>query len=160
MWPLPETPIQAIEDFDERIIAESLVRHESRVAGVSRATLQALLLKAIYRGGVDSLPGLSQTLKLPSHVIGTLIEEAIDQKLLKVTGATARITLPVLTYSLTPSGRSAAIEALEKNGYIGPAPVSLSAYSERAKNQKLAHAREALGALVEIGRALEGDGDE
>src|ERR1041385_8231532 len=110
--------------------------------GVSRATLHALLLKAIYRGGVDSLPGLSETLKLPSHVIGTLIEEAIDQKLLKVTGAAARITLPVLTYSLTAAGRSAAIEALEKNGYIGPAPVALSAYSERAKRQKLAHARD------------------
>ncbi len=110
--------------------------------GVSRATLHALLLKAIFRGGVDSLPGLSQTLKLPSHVIGTLIEEAIDQKLLKVTGATARITLPVLTYSLTSAGRAAAIEALEKNGYIGPAPVALSAYSERAKRQKLAHAKD------------------
>ena len=77
--------------------------------GVSRSTLHSLLLKALYRGGVDSLPGLGQTLRLPSHVISTLIEEAIEQKLLKVTGATARITLPVLTYSLTASGRLAAI---------------------------------------------------
>lgn len=110
--------------------------------GVSRSTLHALLLKALYRGGVDSLPGLSQTLKLPSHVVGTLIEEALELKLLKVTGAAARITLPVLTYSLTAAGRSAAMEALEKNGYIGPAPVSLAAYTERAKRQKLAHARD------------------
>src|SRR5881394_2392557 len=65
--------------------------------GISRSTLHALVLKALYRGGVDSLPGLSELLKLPSHVIGTLVEEAIDLKLLKVTGATARSTLPVLT---------------------------------------------------------------
>jgi hypothetical protein len=110
--------------------------------GVSRSTLHGLLLKALYRGGVDSLPGLGQTLRLPSHVIGTLIEEAIEQKLLKVTGATARITLPVLTYSLTPAGRLAAIEALEKCNYIGPAPVSLLAYTERARRQKLSHARD------------------
>ncbi len=109
---------------------------------VSRATLHGLLLKALYRGGVDSLPGLSQTLKLPSHVVGTLIDEALELKLLKVTGAAARITLPVLTYSLTAAGRSAAMEALEKNSYIGPAPVSLAAYTERAKRQKLAHARD------------------
>jgi len=123
--------------------------------GVSRSTLHALVLKAIYRGGVDSLPGLSEMLKLPSHVIGTLVEEAIEQKLLKVTGATARSTLPVLTYSLTQAGRLASIEALEKNQYIGPAPVSLSAYTERARRQKLSHARdedtrvkEVLGDLV------------
>ncbi len=110
--------------------------------GVSGPVLHALLLKAIYRGGVDSLPGLSDTLRLPSHVVGTLIEEAIEQKLLKVTGATARITLPVLTYSLTSAGRLAAIEALEKNQYIGPAPVSLAAYTERAKRQRMSHARD------------------
>jgi hypothetical protein len=115
--------------------------------GVARSTLHGLLLKALYRGGVDSLPGLSQTLKLPSHVIGTLIEEAIEQKLLKVTGATARITLPVLTYSLTAAGRLAAIEATEKSSYIGPAPVSLAAYTERAKRQKLAHARDEVARL-------------
>src|SRR5215475_607378 len=34
--------------------------------GVSRATLHGLLLKALYRGGVDNVPGLSGTLKLPS----------------------------------------------------------------------------------------------
>ena len=64
--------------------------------GISRSTLHALVLKALYRGGVDSLPGLSEMMKLPSHVVGTLVEEAIEQKLLKVTGATARSTLPVL----------------------------------------------------------------
>jgi energy-coupling factor transporter ATP-binding protein EcfA2 len=123
--------------------------------GVTRSTLHALLLKALYRGGVDSLPGLGETLKLPSHVVGTLIEEAIEHKLLKVTGATARGTLPVLTYSLTPSGRLSAIEALERNQYIGPAPVTLSAYTERAARQRLSHARDeatqikdALGDLV------------
>src|ERR1700741_2419894 len=105
--------------------------------GVTRSTLHALLLKALYRGGVDSLPGLGETLKRPSHVVGTLIEEAVEHKLLKVTGATARSTLPVLTYSLTPAGRLAAIEALEKNQYIGPAPVGLSAYTARAKRQTL-----------------------
>ena len=123
--------------------------------GVTRSTLHALVLKALYRGGVDSLPGLSETLKLPSHVVGLLVEEAIGHKLLKVTGATARSTLPVLTYSLTPSGRAAAIDALEKNQYIGPAPVALAAYTERAKRQKFSHTRnddtrvkEVLGDLV------------
>jgi len=117
--------------------------------GVTRSTLHALLLKALYRGGVDSLPGLGETLKLPSHVVGTLIEEAVEHKLLKVTGATARSTLPVLTYSLTPAGRLAAIEALDKNQYIGPAPVGLSAYTERAKRQTLSHARDEVTRIKE-----------
>jgi hypothetical protein len=105
--------------------------------GVSRSTLQALLLKGIYRGGVDSLPGLVELLKLPSHVIGWLLEEAIEQKLLKVTGASGRGTIPVLTYSLTAGGRGAVSEAIEKNRYIGPAPVSLQAYAERVQRQRL-----------------------
>ena len=117
--------------------------------GVSRATLHALLLKALYRGGIDNVPGLSGTLRLPSHVVGTLTEEALEQKLIKVTGAHARSTLPVLTYSLTPAGRGAAVEALEKNTYIGPAPVSLSAYTERAKRQKLSHARDEVARIRE-----------
>jgi hypothetical protein len=111
-------------------------------SGVSRSTLHALLLKAIYRGGVDSVPGLSETLRLPSHIVGTLVEEAIEHKLLKVTGAASRTAMPVLTYSLTAAGRVAAMEALEKNQYIGPAPVSLAAYTERAKRQTLSHARD------------------
>ena len=63
--------------------------------GVTRSTLHALVLKGLYRGGVDSLPGLSEMLKLPSHVVGILVEEAIERKLLKVTGAAERSTLPV-----------------------------------------------------------------
>ena len=123
--------------------------------GVTRATLQALLLKAIYRGGVDSQPGLVELLKLPSHIIGALLEEAIEQKLLKVTGASGRSTIPVLTYSLTSTGRGAVAEAMEKNHYIGPAPVSLHAYSDRVRRQHLSgdkgepgRIREALSDLV------------
>ncbi len=123
--------------------------------GVTRATLHALLLKALYRGGVDSLPGLVELIKLPSHIIAGLIDEAIEQKLLKVTGAHGRSTIPVLTYSLTPAGRGAVAEAMEKNTYIGPAPVSLGAYTDRVSRQKVSgergdpnRIREALADLV------------
>lgn len=89
------------------------------VTGVSHSTLFSLLLKALHGGRAENLPELVQLLKLPSHIISGLVDEAIALDLLKVTGAAGDSALPILTYSLTIAGRTAAAEALERNGYIG-----------------------------------------
>jgi predicted ATPase with chaperone activity len=104
--------------------------------GVSPALLLALLLKALQRG-VDDLPGLVDLLRLPGHVVTALLDEAVARKLVKVSGAEARSTIPVLNYALTPAGRTAAAEAAERNGYLGPAPVGLEAYAGQMRRQAL-----------------------
>ena len=111
------------------------------VTGVSHSTLFSLLLKALHGGRAENLPELVQLLKLPSHIISGLVDEAIALDLLKVTGAAGDSALPILTYSLTIAGRTAAAEALERNGYIGPAPVGLQAYRNRVKALALRNER-------------------
>jgi hypothetical protein len=106
--------------------------------GVSPAMLLALLLKGLLRG-IDDLPGLVDLLRLPGHVVTALLDEAVARKLVKVAGAEARSTIPVLNYALTAAGRSAAAEAAERNGYLGPAPVGLEAYAGQIRRQALAN---------------------
>src|SRR4051812_10175364 len=78
--------------------------------GVSAAMLQTLLLKALHRG-VHELPGLVELLRLPGHVLTALLDEAVARKLIKVSGASERSTIPMLDYALTAAGRGAAAEA-------------------------------------------------
>src|SRR5262249_21948500 len=100
--------------------------------GVSEALLLALLLKALQRGIAD-LPGLVDLLRLPGHVVTALLDQAIARKLVRITGAEARSAILVLTYSLTPAGRAAAVEAAGRSRYLGPAPVGLAAYADQMR---------------------------
>jgi energy-coupling factor transporter ATP-binding protein EcfA2 len=76
-------------------------------------------------------------LRLPNAVVGDMLHEATEQNLLKVTGSRARTTLPVLSYSLTATGRAAVEEAWQRDRYLGPAPVSLKAFINRVNQQRL-----------------------
>jgi hypothetical protein len=105
--------------------------------GINTSTLDALLLKGMHYAGVDTVPELVDLLRLPSAVVSSLLQQAVEQGHIKVTGSDSRAALPVLSYSLTPSGRMAALAAWERNRYVGPAPVSLQAFSERILRQRL-----------------------
>ena len=109
--------------------------------GIGRRELLALLLKALHGGGADNIPALGGLLKLPSSVLGSLVDEAIEQKLLKVTGSNGRSTMPVLTYSLTETGRTAVGEAVGRCKYVGPAPVALQSYIDQINRQRLRNER-------------------
>jgi len=106
---------------------------------ITRSTLVAMLLKALHRAGADNTPALAELLCLPGNVVVNLVEEAVERKLLKVTGSNRRGAIPVLTYSLTGAGRNAVGDALDRNQYIGPVPVSLRAYRDRVAMQKLSN---------------------
>jgi hypothetical protein len=109
--------------------------------GISPRALLGLILKAIHFGGADTVPKLVGLLKLPTSVIGGIIQEAIDQNLLRTAGSEGRGAIPVLTYALSETGRSAAFEAMEQSKYLGPAPVSLSAYIDQVHRQRIGNER-------------------
>ncbi len=105
--------------------------------GTAERTLLALLLKAMYSGGADTVPKLSDMLKLSAPVLQALLQEAGSQKLVKIVGAEGQGTIPVLTYALTEAGRDAAAEATRQSKYLGPAPIRLQAYIEQTQRQRL-----------------------
>jgi len=82
-------------------------------------------------------------LKLPSHLVINLIEEATGQNLLAAQGA-ARGEVDrsaELSYSLSERGQRLAAEALNQSHYVGPVPVPLSAFQDRIVAQKITNER-------------------
>src|SRR5665213_285794 len=105
------------------------------------ADLLNLAVKAIYANGVSTPSMIGDLLKLPPQVVKELLEQAEGRKLLSVLGGAGAGALSELRYSLSEKGKEWAQDALRQNQYVGPAPVSLCAYSERISRQRITNER-------------------
>jgi hypothetical protein len=105
--------------------------------GITERTMLYLVLKGLYSSGADTVPKLSDLLKLPPTVLEKLLQEANALKLVRVVGSEGQGTIPVLTYALTEAGRDAAAEATKQSKYLGPAPVGLAAFVDQLSRQRL-----------------------
>jgi hypothetical protein len=100
-----------------------------------------LAIKAMYAGGAETPSMIGAIIKLPSRIIQLIIEQAQERKLLDVLGAAGNFAMSELRYALTEKGKQWAQDALGQNQYIGPAPVSLAAYTERIHRQRITNER-------------------
>ena len=105
--------------------------------GVSRASLLALMLKFMRTESLETLPALSTTMKLSSAVLTDLMAGATAQRLVEIMGSIPHGFGTTMRYVLTDLGRHAAAEALAQTQYVGPAPVSLTAYQARVRQQAI-----------------------
>ncbi|MDP6708178.1 MAG: hypothetical protein QF893_17675 [Alphaproteobacteria bacterium] len=108
--------------------------------GVSQALLSSLLLKFMYIEQRETIAELMPALKLPYNVVKQLFEDVAARELVQILGATGgsgAVAIGEVRYSLTQRGRDAATEALERNLYVGPAPVSLAAFQEQIVKQRI-----------------------
>lgn len=104
--------------------------------GISERNLLYLLIKFMHVEACETVLQLADRMKLPRRLIQDLIQEAIHQRYIGATGATSDLALST-HYALTEAGRNAAREALEQSVYLGPTPVSLSAYQEQIEKQRI-----------------------
>jgi len=129
--------------------------------GLTSAFIADLTLKLLYQRGPTSASDLSLALCLP---LGRILQPVLDflkaEHQLEVKGG-AGATSSSYSYSLSSKGIERAREALARNGYIGPAPVTLAAYTNRVRRQStgdvqvsMEQLRTALGALVLPERTL------
>ena len=129
--------------------------------GLTSALIADLALKLLYQRGPMSATDLSLALCLP---LGRILQPVLDflkiEHQLEVKGGTG-VTSSSFLYSLSSKGIDRAKEALARNGYIGPAPVPLAAYTNRVRAQSIGdmhvtmdQLRKALGALVLPERTL------
>jgi ATPase family associated with various cellular activities (AAA) len=81
---------------------------------------------------------LANRIKLPRLVVQQLLDEATQLKLVQAMGASSSLGLSI-RYVLSETGRNAAKEALGHSLYLGPAPVSLPAYTEQIEIQRIAN---------------------
>jgi len=109
--------------------------------GLALADLLNLMTKALYSGSVETPSKMADVLKLPPRTVQLLIEQAQERKLLDILGAAGVSAVSELRYMLTERGKQWAMDALGQNQYIGPAPVSLAAYTERIQRQRITNER-------------------
>ncbi len=109
--------------------------------GIPSGNLLRILLKLMYANTLETASELSAAIKLPIGVVNRLIQEAGDRKFLESLGNADQSTFSETRYVMTEAGKRFAIEALEQNQYVGPAPVSLTDYQARINQQKITNER-------------------
>ena len=133
---------------DHRLIADAELDARSRVAwipiprtieetGLSPSLLEELALKTIGREREVNTRILGEILALSPQVIDEIFQRLRKGQLLEVTGMTGSL----YRMSLSSAGRARAEELMSANQYVGPAPVSLTAYSERVRGQGISGIR-------------------
>lgn len=106
---------------------------------LSRNMLEELLVKHLYDAGVLDL----QTLVKRTALAGPVLEEILALlRANQYVEVRSKSELSAgLRYALTDRGRALAIEALARNGYLGPAPISIRQYAALIQAQSV-HAHE------------------
>jgi DNA replication protein DnaC len=104
-------------------------------SGLSRELITDLLAKHLLDQGNLSLSALSQAMCLPGAIIEDMLGFMRSEAMIEV--RPNRSDTPGLIYALTDRGRAAALDAMMRSGYVGPAPVTLGHYSIVTKSQSI-----------------------
>lgn len=105
--------------------------------GVGLGFLTDLAIKIMYFEGNLSGYELVEQIKLPyPGVVDQVLDFLRREKLCEVTGS-GGFAEAAYQYAITEKGRAVAREALERSQYVGPAPVTLEAYTEAIRRQPL-----------------------
>ena len=95
--------------------------------GLHPDTLAQLMMKTLIAGEASGTQ-LSENLRLPYSVLDALIQHARVEKLVEVRG-TGGVGSAGYRYVLTDLGRDRAMQFMDINRYVGPAPVPLAQYN-------------------------------
>jgi predicted ATPase with chaperone activity len=103
--------------------------------GLSRELLIDLIAKHFLDRGTLSLSELSEATALSGGILEQVLEFMRGEALTEV--RPARNDKVGLIYGLTDRGRSAALDAMNRSGYVGPAPVPLHLYRKVTEAQSV-----------------------
>jgi hypothetical protein len=123
----------ALSAFMHRIPTEP---KDIAATGIDETDLLALLMKLIYSGRLEKAGQYADAIKLPQHIVLDLARMAVERQLLYTLGSLNSESIMDMRYALTDEGRRWTIEALQRSGYVGPAPVTLEDFVERVNLQK------------------------
>ncbi|NIC07546.1 AAA family ATPase [Halomonas sp. DX6] len=126
-------------NLPENARAEALPPRPTSVeeTGLSPLYLADLLSKQLFEQGVLDLRQLSRSAALAGSVVEAICHQLRREGRAEVRG---QADSGALRFGLTELGRAAALEALARDGYAGPAPVPLEAYTARVRAQALSDA--------------------
>ena len=129
--------------------------------GLTSSFIADLALKTLYQKGQITAADLSQTLCLPlPRILEPVLDFLKQEHMVEVKGGTG-VTSSTYVYTIAEKGAVRAKEAMERSGYVGPAPVPLSQYVARVRARPIGHVqvsfdglRKALSHLVLPDRTL------
>ena len=132
--------IVSAADIDSILHAKPDAPRSVTETGVPSGFLLQLLIKAVHTANLETPSQMKEVLKLPYTVINSLLEEAVERKLItsvgSSNGASDGAAFAENRYVLGSDGRTWARELLSQCQYVGAAPVSLAAYQDRIKLQR------------------------
>jgi len=105
--------------------------------GISLGELMRLVIKGMQANNLETPSQLASLTKLPTSVINQLLRDAEERKLIAALGSADGSTTKEMRYALSEAGRKLAAESMAQNRYVGPAPVSLSAFQDRILMQRI-----------------------
>jgi hypothetical protein len=94
------------------------------------------LLRTMYISGLQTIPELSEQIKLTRGVIEQLLTFAKKEALAEIRGP-ADQNYNIMRYALTGAGKERASEALRRCEYIGPVPIPLQSYQVQVQKQTI-----------------------
>jgi predicted ATPase with chaperone activity len=122
--------------------------------GLEPGLIRDLALKMLYYRGRMTRSDLCDGMHLSSPVVDEVMQALSQESLATIMGGTTNGPNGYV-YALSQKGLDRAEQALSRSGYVGPAPVPLSAYIEQAGEQSVreapvtrAQVEHALGGLV------------
>ncbi|MGB0497207.1 MAG: ATPase [Rubricella sp.] len=108
--------------------------------GVERTVLRDILLKTIFRTGVETITQMARAAHVVPPVIDALIDIMRADSMIETLGNRGASAAAEMRYQLTDSGRARALDALAQSEYYGAFPVSLRSFADQAKRQSIRRA--------------------
>ena len=94
------------------------------------------LLRTMFVSVLQTIPDLSEELKLTRAVVEELLNAAKKEALVEVRGPSEK-NYNIMRYALTGAGKDRANEALRRCEYIGPVPIPLDDYQTQVQKQTI-----------------------
>ena len=104
--------------------------------GLDTNFLLNCLLRTMYISQLQTIPELSEQIKLTRPVVEDLLNFAKKDALVEIRGPSEK-NVNIMRYALTNAGKERASEALRRCEYIGPVPVPLETYQTQVQKQTI-----------------------
>ena len=104
--------------------------------GLDTNFLVNCLLRTMYISQLQTIPELSEQIKLTRPVVEDLLNFAKKDALVEIRGPSEK-NYNIMRYALTNAGKERASEALRRCEYIGPVPIPLETYQTQVQKQTI-----------------------
>ena len=124
------------ENLESILQEPPLVPKTVEETGLDANFLLNHLLRTVYISAIQTIPEISERMKLTRGVIEELLNFAKKEALVEIRGPSEK-SYNIMRYALTNAGKERASEALRQCEYLGPVPVPLDIYQTQVQKQTI-----------------------